>query len=143
MSFIVARIVRDRMFRRIVLRAYSERCAISGLKLINGIGRAEVAAAHIQPVETNGPDNISNGIALSGTMHRMFDRGLIGLSDDLQILISRQANDPDSMRTLVNKRATSHLLPSGYRNDRILISCNGIGSIASNSSPDGAMRNPG
>ena len=95
--------MRDRVFRRIVLRAYSERCAISGLKLINGMGRAEVAAAHIRPVEANGPDIVSNGIALSGTVHWMFDRGLIGLSDDLQILISRQANDPDSIRTLVNK----------------------------------------
>lgn len=45
-NFTVSRIVRDRIFRRTVLRAYSERCAISGLRLINGRGRAEVAAAH-------------------------------------------------------------------------------------------------
>lgn len=102
-SFTVSRIVRDRIFRRIVLRAYSERCAISGLKLINGGGRAEVAAAHIRPVEENGPDIISNGIALSGTVHWMFDRGLLSLSDDLQILVSRQTNDPDGVRALVNK----------------------------------------
>src|SRR3954452_1116803 len=43
----VSRIVRDRVFRRVVLRAYDERCAITGLKLINGMGRAEVDAAHI------------------------------------------------------------------------------------------------
>ena len=47
-SVTVSRILRDRVFRRIVLRAYDERCAITGLKLINGMGRAEVAAAHIQ-----------------------------------------------------------------------------------------------
>jgi len=103
MSFTVSRIVRDRIFRRTVLRAYSERCAISGLRLINGMGRAEVAAAHIRPVEANGPDIVSNGIALSGTVHWMFDRGLIGLSDDLQILVSRQANDSEGIRALVNK----------------------------------------
>jgi putative restriction endonuclease len=102
-SFTVSRIVRDRIFRRIVLRAYSERCAISGPKLINGSGRAEVAAAHIRPVEANGPDIISNGIALSGTVHWMFDRGLLSLSDDLQILVSRQANDPEGIRALINK----------------------------------------
>ncbi|MEA2960513.1 MAG: putative restriction endonuclease [Alphaproteobacteria bacterium] len=102
-SFTVSRIVRDRIFRRIVLRAYSERCAISGLKLINGSGRAEVAAAPIRPVEANGPDIISNGIALSGTVHWMFDRGLLSLSDDLQILVSRQANDPEGIRALINK----------------------------------------
>jgi putative restriction endonuclease len=94
MHFSVSRIVRDRIFRRNVLRAYSERCAISGLRLINGRGRAEVAAAHIRPVEANGPDIVSNGIALSGTVHWMFDRGLLSLADDLQILISRQANEP-------------------------------------------------
>jgi len=102
-SFTVSRIVRDRIFRRTVLRAYSERCAISGLRLINGMGRAEVAAAHIRPVEKDGPDIINNGIALSGTVHWMFDRGLISLSDDLQILVSRQANDPDGIRALINK----------------------------------------
>jgi putative restriction endonuclease len=107
-SFMVSRIVRDRIFRRIVLRAYSERCAISGLKLINGSGRAEVAAAHIRPVDENGPDIISNGIALSGTVHWMFDRGLLSLSDDLQILVSRQTNDPEGVRALVNK--TGHVL---------------------------------
>ena len=103
MSFTVSRIVRDRIFRRVVLRAYSERCAISGIRLINGMGRAEAAAAHIRPVEANGPDIVSNGIALSGTVHWMFDRGLISLSDELQILVSRQANDSEGIRALVNK----------------------------------------
>ncbi|WFU77836.1 HNH endonuclease [Bradyrhizobium sp. CIAT3101] len=99
----VSRVLRDRVFRRIVLRAYDERCAVTGLKLINGMGRAEVAAAHIRPVEANGPDVISNGIALSGTAHWMFDRGLISLADDLEILISRHTNDVDGVRSMINK----------------------------------------
>jgi putative restriction endonuclease len=86
-----------------VLQAYGERCAISGLKLINGGGRAEVNAAHIRPVEKNGPDTVHNGIGLSSTAHWMFDRGLISLGDDLQILISRQANDPDGVRAFINR----------------------------------------
>lgn len=102
-SVTVSRILRDRVFRRVVLRAYDERCAITGLKFINGRGRAEVAAAHIRPVEASGPDIISNGIALSGTAHWMFDRGLIGLADDLKILISRQTNDPQGVRSIINK----------------------------------------
>lgn len=102
-SFTVSRIVRDRIFRQTVLRAYSERCAVSGLRLINGRGRAEVAAAHIRPVEAHGPDIVSNGIALSGTVHWMFDRGLISLTDDLRILVSRQTNDPESVHALINK----------------------------------------
>lgn len=102
-NYLTSRIVRDRVFRRVVLDAYDFRCSITGLRLINGGGRAEVDAAHIKPVEANGPDNVNNGLALSGTAHWMFDRGLIGLSDDLQIMISRHVNDPESVRGLVNR----------------------------------------
>ena len=98
-----SRIIRDRVFRKVVLRAYDSRCAITGLKLINGRGRAEVEAAHIRPVAENGPDIVTNGIALSGTVHWMFDRGLISINDDLTILFSRHLNDPDSVRGLINR----------------------------------------
>lgn len=98
----ISRIPRDRIFRQSVLAAYDSRCAITGLKLINGGGRAEVEAAHIKPVRDHGPDTVRNGLALSGTVHWMFDRGLISLGDDLEILVSRQANDPDQIWSLVN-----------------------------------------
>ena len=113
---LVSRVVRDRVFRRVVLRAYDERCAVTGLKLINGGGRAEVEAAHIRPVEANGPDIVSNGLALSGTAHWMFDRGLISLSDDMDILVSRQANDPDSIRSIIN--STSRVMLPSREADR-------------------------
>lgn len=96
------RMVRDRNFRKSVLRAYGERCAMTGLRLINGGGRAEAEAAHIKPVDHGGPDIVSNGLALSGTAHWMFDRGLVGLSDDLTILISRQSNDPVAVKAMIN-----------------------------------------
>jgi len=99
---LTSRPIRDRVFRHLVLRAYDERCAVTGLRLINGGGRAEVEAAHIRPVEANGPDTVQNGIALSGTAHWMFDRGLISLSDNFEILISRQVNDLDRVRGLLN-----------------------------------------
>lgn len=100
---LTSRILRDRVFRKIVLRAYDERCAITGLKLINGGGRAEVDAAHIKPVHADGPDIVNNGLTLSGTAHWMFDRGLISLDDDLKILISRQVNDAESVRGFINR----------------------------------------
>jgi putative restriction endonuclease len=96
------RAVRDRNFGKNVLRAYGERCAITGLRLINGGGRAEVEAAHIRPVERDGPDIVSNGLALSGTAHWMFDRGLVGLADDLSILVSRQSNDLEAVTAMIN-----------------------------------------
>jgi putative restriction endonuclease len=115
-TFSVSRIIRDRIFRTVVLRAYDQRCAITGLRLINGRGRAEVDAAHIRPVEADGPDIVNNGLALSGTAHWMFDRGLISLSDDLQILISRQVNDRDAVQTLINR--DGHALPPARNSDR-------------------------
>jgi putative restriction endonuclease len=36
-------------------------------------------------------------------VHWMFDRGLISFADDLEILISRQTNDPDGVRSLINE----------------------------------------
>lgn len=93
---------RDQLFRRAVLAAYDSRCAVTGWKLINGGGRAEAEAAHIRPVEKGGPDSVQNGIALSGTLHWMFDRGLIGFSDELDILISRQVNDRSSVEAMIN-----------------------------------------
>jgi putative restriction endonuclease len=109
LTYLTSRIVRDNIFRRIVLRAYDARCAVTSLKLLNGHGRAEVEAAHIRPVEANGPDIVSNGLALSGTAHWMFDRGLISIADNHEILISRYVNDPDGVRAIINK--TGHILP--------------------------------
>lgn len=100
---LTSRLMRDRVFRKVVLRAYGERCGITGLKLINGGGRAEATAAHIRPVQSNGPDIVNNGIALSGTAHWMFDRGLITLTDDLEIMVSRHINDRDGVEGLINK----------------------------------------
>jgi putative restriction endonuclease len=112
-AYLSSRPFRDRVFRQVVLRAYNARCAVTGLKLINGGGRAEAEAAHIQPVEHNGPDVVTNGLALSGTAHWMFDRGLISVSDDSEILVSRHLNDADSVRSLINKSGRV-LLPDRF-----------------------------
>lgn len=111
-----SRAKRDRVFRKLVLGAYDSRCALTGLKLINGGGRAEVEAAHIRPVEHGGPDIVSNGHPLCGTVHWMFDRGLISLTDDLDILISRHVNDVDGVRGLLNATMRSRLpAPAEHR----------------------------
>lgn len=104
-----SRALRDRAFRKRVLEAYDCRCALTGFRFINGGGRAEAEAAHIKSVEANGPDIITNGIALSGTVHWMFDRGLISLSDNLEILLSRKINDIEGVRKIINSDGFAHL----------------------------------
>jgi putative restriction endonuclease len=83
---------RDVKFRQNIRRIYDRTCAFTGLRLINGGGRPEVEAAHIVPVDRGGNDSVQNGIALSGTVHWMFDRGLLSLADDFSILQSRHIN---------------------------------------------------
>lgn len=92
---------RDIAFRRSVRAAYDSRCAVTGIRLINGGGRPEVQAAHIQAVEDKGPDSIRNGLALSGTIHWMFDRGLISVADDMSILKAK-GHLPDEVERLIN-----------------------------------------
>lgn len=99
---LVSRPFRDKAFRRAVLHAYDGRCAVTGWKLVNGGGRLEAEAAHIRPVEHGGPDSIRNGLALSGTAHWMFDRGLICVSDDHEIMIHRKVNDRAGVEAIIN-----------------------------------------
>lgn len=91
---LVRRPFRDRAFSEAVRRTYDYTCAITGWCLRNGGGRPEVQAAHIQPVAAHGPDSIRNGLALSGTVHWMFDRGLISLTDDYRLIKAKGAIPP-------------------------------------------------
>lgn len=111
---LTSRILRDASFARMVRRAYRGRCAISGLTLRNGGGRAEVQAAHIRPVAEGGPDVVRNGLALSGTLHWMFDRGLISIGERHDILISHNKVDLETVDRLIHPERTL-MLPSDPR----------------------------
>lgn len=100
-QMLTKRTIRDRIFRTRVLKAYDRRCAFTGFQFINGGGRAEVEAAHIKSVEAKGPDVVQNGLALSGTVHWMFDRGLLSIADDERILLSNHINDVDGVRKIL------------------------------------------
>lgn len=95
---------RDAAFARHVKTAYENRCAMTGLQIINGGGRPEVQAAHIRPVADNGPDSVRNGLALSGTIHWMFDRGLISVDEDFSILAAKDSIPDTIDRLLVPDR---------------------------------------
>ncbi len=97
---LVSRPFRDKAFSALVKSAYSDTCAMTGLKIINGGGRSEVQAAHIRPVADKGPDSVRNGIALSGTIHWMFDRGLISVDEDYGLLLAK-GRIPDTVNRLL------------------------------------------
>lgn len=93
--------VRDPLFRAAVLRSYDSCCAFTDLKILNGGNRAEVDAAHIVPVGHNhqGNDSVRNGLALSKTVHWLFDRGILAVGDDYRIMES-PGRLPDKIRPL-------------------------------------------
>jgi putative restriction endonuclease len=113
---LINRPFRDRAFRRAVLHAYDGRCAVTGWRLVNGGGRLEAEAAHIRPVEHGGTDSIRNGLALSGTAHWMFDRGLIGVADNHVIIIHRKVNDRGGVEGIINP--TGKLIAPAREADR-------------------------
>lgn len=92
---------REAAFARQVKIVYRNRCALTGLSLTNGGGRPEVQAAHIRPVNHDGPDSVRNGLALSGTAHWMFDRGLLSIDDDYSVLIAEDKVPVDTVERLL------------------------------------------
>lgn len=82
------RIIRDANFRNAVYEAYDNRCAITGLRMVDSRGNSEVQAAHIWSVADGGPDVVQNGMALTATVHWLFDRFLISLTDDHRLIIA-------------------------------------------------------
>ena len=98
---VVSRPFRDAAFAVAVKAAYENTCAVTGLRIINGGGRPEVQAAHIRPVADKGPDSIRNGLALCGTVHWMFDRGLLSIDDNYSLLLAK-GSVPEAMARMLN-----------------------------------------
>ena len=98
-QILMNRKIRDANFRRQVCKAYKNTCAVTRLSMVNGGGKTEVQAAHIWPVADNGPDVVQNGIALSSTVHWLFDRHLISLTDDYRLLVAHN-RVPSELRRL-------------------------------------------
>jgi putative restriction endonuclease len=111
---LVNRKIRDANFRLEVCRAYDDRCAVTGLRIINGGGRSEVQAAHIRPVAAGGPDVVQNGLALSATVHWLFDRHLISVDPDYRLLVSHN-RVPSELRNLFRPEREGLHLPKDRR----------------------------
>jgi putative restriction endonuclease len=105
---VVARPFRDAAFSVAVKKAYDNTCAFTGLRIINGGGLSEVQAAHIRPVSDSGPDSVRSGLALCGTVHWMFDRGLFSIDDDFTILTAKD-RVPDTILRMTNPDGKLHV----------------------------------
>lgn len=79
---------RDPHFRQNVLEAYGYQCAICGFNVTLRDRPVALEAAHIRWHVAEGPDTEGNGIALCSLHHKLFDRGVFTLSDQLVLRVS-------------------------------------------------------
>jgi len=79
--------IKQHFFRRAVLSSYRGRCCLSGLS-----DARLLMASHIVPWSNDKANrlNPSNGLCLSAIHDKAFDRGLISISDDYEVMLSEQ-----------------------------------------------------
>lgn len=83
-------------FRRAVLANYEETCCITGIA-----DPRLLTASHIKPwgKDSDNRHNPANGLLLSATLDRAFDRGLITVDRQRRIRVSRQLSESQSRET--------------------------------------------
>jgi hypothetical protein len=73
-------------FRARVTAAYDFRCAITGSHNVHAL-----EAAHMRPHSDDGPRVLSNGLLLRRDVHRLFDKGYLGIDpSDFTLKVSPQ-----------------------------------------------------
>lgn len=88
--------VAQSLFRKALLKVYGSKCAISGITI-----KKCLEAAHIIPwthADNDQKLDIRNGILLSATYHKLFDAGIISISEDYTVIVNdldKQSNEHD------------------------------------------------
>ena len=79
--------IHQAFFRAAVLSSYDETCCITGLRIPQCL-----IASHIRPWSTDAQFRTDprNGLCLSATFDRLFDYGLMTITDDLYVVISNR-----------------------------------------------------
>lgn len=85
----VVRRMGQQEFRLSLMRAYGNRCCISGCDV-----KEVLEAAHIQMVSGGGKHSVRNGLLLRADLHTLFDRGLIAISDEFTVLVHSSVTSP-------------------------------------------------
>ncbi len=79
---------RSPLWRNAVIEAWDRSCAFCGWDGQLGGAPVGLEAAHVRWHAYDGPDDLDNGLALCSLHHKLFDRGAIGLDEQLQIIVS-------------------------------------------------------
>jgi len=108
-------VMRSSVFRKAIIEIYDNQCAITGLKVSDAKNRSLVDACHITPFAESYNDSIRNGLALSPTFHRAFDRGLISISDKYKVIVHPKLQDFSPNTGIKNYENQEIYLPNELR----------------------------
>jgi putative restriction endonuclease len=89
--------IHQAFFRDAILSSYEGTCCVTGLKIPECL-----VASHIVPwsVSEQHRTDPHNGLCLSATFDRLFDRGLITISEELEIVVAARLRKATDERTL-------------------------------------------
>lgn len=105
-------ILRGSIFKREVPKNYNYTCCFSELKIeVPFNSTSLIEACHIEPFSTAYNDTLRNGIALTPTLHKAFDKGLICISDNYEIIVSNRISETESPQSLKRYHGKRMLLP--------------------------------
>jgi putative restriction endonuclease len=81
---------RSRVWPAAVIEAWDRQCAFCGFDGAAGGAVVGIEAAHVRWFKLGGPDELDNGLALCSLHHKLFDRGMLGLDEDLTVVVSQR-----------------------------------------------------
>ena len=102
------RLKRDPSFRQSVLDAYGYRCAICEYDIQFRTKIIGLEAAHLQWHNSNGPDQVTNGLALCSIHHKLLDYGAIGFNDNLELIAAKGLNGSEAQLDHLISRHEGH-----------------------------------
>jgi HNH endonuclease len=76
------------IFRVAVTEAYASACAVTSEHSLPAL-----EAAHIRPYADGGGHEVPNGLLLRSDLHRLFDKGYVGVTPDHQFVVSKRLKD--------------------------------------------------
>ncbi|MFI1826667.1 phosphorothioated DNA-binding restriction endonuclease [Streptomyces sp. NPDC020412] len=111
---------RDRQLRELVLTAYEYQCAFCGYDGRIGTVPVGLEAAHVRWWALAGPDTVDNALCLCSLHHKLFDKGVLGVTPTHRVMVSQSfVGRSESARTHVLDLTARPLLGPQPGNPRI------------------------
>lgn len=97
-------------FRESLMEKYSSTCIVTGINL-----KTLLIASHVKPWSvSNNYERLSseNGLLLSATFDKLFDKGYISFKNNGQMIISHHINEENKKRLNISSNVYVNLLPT-------------------------------